>query len=31
MQHKAYRIITAEEATTMNVPDVEWIIEGFLP
>ena len=31
MQHNAYRIITAEEASSMNVPDVEWIIEGFLP
>ena len=31
MQHKAYTIITAEEASSMNVPDVEWIVEGFLP
>ena len=31
MQNNAYKIITAEEASNMNVPDVEWIIEGFLP
>ena len=31
MQYIAYRIITAEEASSMNIPDVEWIIEGFLP
>ena len=31
MQNKAYTIITAEEASSMDVPDVEWIVEGFLP
>ena len=31
MQEDAYRIITAEEASSMNVPDVEWIVEGLLP
>ena len=31
MQYIAYRIITAEEASTMNIPEVEWIIEGLLP
>jgi RecA-family ATPase len=31
MQEDAYRIITAEEASSMNIPDVEWIVEGFLP
>ena len=31
MQDEAYTIITAEEASSMNVPDVEWIVEGFLP
>jgi len=31
MINKSYTIITAEEASSMNVPDVEWIIEGFLP
>jgi len=31
MENLEYRIITAEEASNMNVPDVEWIVEGFLP
>ena len=31
MENKKYKIITGEEASSMNVPDVEWIIEGFLP
>tara|TARA_Y100000758_G_scaffold299645_1_gene262520 strand:+ start:283 stop:1287 length:1005 start_codon:yes stop_codon:yes gene_type:complete len=31
MINKSYTIITGEEATIMNIPDVEWIIEGFLP
>ena len=31
MQDDAYTIITAEEASSMIVPDIEWIVEGFLP
>ena len=31
MQDDAYTIITAEEASSMIVPDVEWIVKGFLP
>ena len=31
MENKPYTIITAEEASSMIVPDVEWIVEGFLP
>ena len=31
MENQPYKIITAEEASSMNIPDVEWIVEGFLP
>ena len=31
MKNKKYKIITAEEAATISVPDVKWLIEGFLP
>ena len=31
MENQPYKIITAEEASSMIVPGVEWIVEGFLP
>jgi len=31
LKNKKYKIITAEEAATISVPDVKWLIEGFLP